>query len=101
VVSISYRYGNGPKKSMKLEEACYSLKLECALRELGFVDIGWKTIAHAGIYFVEPIGFRDDCGPMDESLGFVMGEHTYAQNPGGLHFIFISAKEALDTALNK
>ena len=50
---------------MKLEEACFSLKLECALRELGFVEIGWKTIAHAGIYFVEPIGLRPDCGPED------------------------------------
>ena len=34
---------------MILEEACYSLKLECALRDLGFVDIGWKCVAHAGI----------------------------------------------------
>ncbi len=86
---------------MKLEEACYSLKLECALRDLGFVDIGWKTIAHAGIYFVEPIGFRDDCGPDDETLGFAMGEHTFDQNPASLHFIFMSAKEAFDSALNK
>tara|TARA_Y100001935_G_C17072162_1_gene392115 strand:- start:209 stop:469 length:261 start_codon:yes stop_codon:yes gene_type:complete len=85
---------------MKLEEACHSLKLECALRGLGFVDIGWRTVAHAGIYFVEPIGFTDDCGPMDESLGFIMGEHRYTENSGSLHFIFISAKEALDTALN-
>ena len=37
---------------MILEEACYSLKLECALRDLGFVDIdpegfyqGRKTVA--------------------------------------------------------
>ena len=35
---------------MILEEACYSLKLECALRDLGFVDIGWKCVAHAGIF---------------------------------------------------
>ena len=28
--------------SMTLEDGCYSLKLECALRELGFVDVGWK-----------------------------------------------------------
>ena len=36
--------------SMTLEDGCYSLKLECALRELGFVDIGWKCVAHAGLY---------------------------------------------------
>ncbi len=41
---------------MILEEACYSLKLECALRDLGFVDIGWKCVAHAGIFFVQPVG---------------------------------------------
>ena len=45
---------------MKLEEGCHSLKLECALRDLGFVDIGWKCIAHAGIFFVQPVGIPDD-----------------------------------------
>ena len=45
---------------MKLEEACYSLKLECALRDLGFVDIGWKCVAHAGIFFVQPVGIPDN-----------------------------------------
>tara|TARA_B100001063_G_scaffold223777_1_gene231243 strand:- start:147 stop:395 length:249 start_codon:yes stop_codon:yes gene_type:complete len=53
---------------MILEEACYSLKLECALRELGFVDIGWKCVAHAGIFFVEPVGIPDD--PEGDLLGF-------------------------------
>ena len=83
---------------MILEEACYSLKLECALRELGFVEIGWKVVANAGIYFVEPIGFRDDCGPQDEALGFIMGEHMYSTNPGSLHYMFNSATEAFDMA---
>ena len=41
---------------MTLEDGCYSLKLECALRELGFVDVGWKCVAHAGLYFVQPFG---------------------------------------------
>ena len=45
---------------MKCEEACYALKLECALRDLGFVDIGWKTVAHAGIFFVQPVGIPDE-----------------------------------------
>lgn len=53
---------------MILEEACYSLKLECALRELGFVDIGWKCVAHAGIFFVQPVGIPDD--PEGDLLGF-------------------------------
>ena len=84
---------------MKLQEACYSIKLECALRELGFVEIGWRTIARAGIYFVEPIGLREDCGPQDETLGFILGEHIYYKNPGGVHFMFPSAKDAFNSAL--
>ena len=81
---------------MNLSDACESLKLECAMRDLGFVTIGWKVVAHAGIYFVEPIGFRNDCGPNDPMLGFAMGEHMYSQNPGGVHFLFQTAKMALD-----
>jgi hypothetical protein len=84
---------------MKLKEACYSLKLECALREYGFVEIGWKVVANAGIYFIEPIGLRKDCGPQDEALGFIMGEHMYAQNPGSVHYMFMSARQAFDSAL--
>ena len=53
---------------MILEEACHSLKLECALRDLGFVDIGWKCVAHAGIFFIQPVGFPDY--PDGELLGF-------------------------------
>ena len=53
---------------MILEEACHSLKLECALRDLGFVDIGWKCVAHAGIFFVQPVGIPDD--PEGDLLGF-------------------------------
>ena len=37
---------------MNLLEGCHSLKLECALRDLGFVDVGWKTIANAGIFIM-------------------------------------------------
>ena len=53
---------------MKLEDGCYSLKLECALRELGFVDIGWKCVAHAGIFFIQPFGLPDK--PDGDLLGF-------------------------------
>ena len=85
---------------MLLREACESIKLECALRELGYVEIGWKTIAHAGIYFLEPIGLRDDCGPEDDTLGFILGEQMFSRNPAGLHFMFTSAKEAFDMSEN-
>mgnify|MGYP001322246399 FL=1 len=83
---------------MLLKEACDSIKLECALRDLGFVEIGWKTIAHAGIYFLEPIGMRMDYGPEDETLGFVMGEEMFSRNPSALHYMFPSAKDAFDMA---
>ncbi len=53
---------------MKLIDGCHSLKLECALRDLGFVDIGWKCVAHAGIFFVQPVGIPND--PEGDLLGF-------------------------------
>ena len=43
---------------MLLLEGCHSLKLECALRELGFIDMEWRTIAHAGIFLVQPVGMQ-------------------------------------------
>ena len=83
---------------MLLREACESIRLECALRDLGFVEIGWKTVAHAGIYFLEPIGMTMNYGPEDETLGFVMGEEMFSRNPSSLHFMFQSAREAFDMA---
>ncbi len=53
---------------MTLQDGCYSLKLECALRELGFVDIGWKCVAHAGLFFVQPYGIPDN--PEGDLIGF-------------------------------
>ena len=81
---------------MKLEEACYSLKLECALRELGFVDIGWRCVAHAGIFFVQPVGIPDD--PDGDLLGFSLSipnrkTHREWRMVG-------TAKRALDLALD-
>lgn len=81
---------------MKLEEACYSLKLECALRELGFVDIGWKCVAHAGIFFVQPVGIPDD--PDGDLLGFslsIPNRKTYRE-----WRLVGTAKRALDLALD-
>lgn len=82
---------------MLLRDACESIRLECALRELGFVEIGWRTIARAGVYFLEPIGFRNDVGPNDETLGFVLEKHILHNDPGGgPRFLFSSAREAFD-----
>lgn len=90
---------------MTLEDACYSLKLECALRELGFVDVGWRVIAHAGIFFVEPVGWSTVCGPNDDLLGFQLQRHVMARevDERGLHLgrpIAQTAKRALDLALS-
>ena len=77
---------------MTLEDGCNSLKLECALRELGFVNIGWKCIAHAGLYFVQPFGLPDD--PEADLLGF----HIFKERK--IIRISTSAKQALDYASN-
>ena len=45
---------------MLLLDGCHSLKLECALRDLGFIDMEWRTIAHAGIFLVQPVGMPND-----------------------------------------
>ena len=82
---------------MVLEEACYSLKLECALRDLGFVDIGWKCVAHAGIFFVQPIGIPDE--PDGDLLGFALSV-PYARDYKGIK-LMNSAKKALDYAEGK
>ena len=90
---------------MILEDACYSLKLECALRELGFVDVGWRVVAHAGIFFVEPVGWSTVCGPEDDLLGFQLQRHVMARevDKRGLHLgrpIAQTARKALDLALS-
>ena len=79
---------------MKLEEACYSLKLECALRDLGFVDIGWKCVAHAGIFFVQPVGIPDD--PDGDLLGFSLSIPYKKKNEK--YRWLGTAKKALDIA---
>jgi len=81
---------------MKLEEACYSLKLECALRELGFVDIGWRCVAHAGIFFVQPVGIPDD--PDGDLLGFSLSIPNRKTN--NRWRLVGTAKRALDLALD-
>lgn len=80
------------------------MKLECALRELGFVDIGWRVVAHAGIYFVEPVGWTTKSTPSDDLLGFQLQRHVMAErNERGLHLgrpIAQTARQALDLAIS-
>ena len=79
---------------MTLEYGCYALKLECALRDLGFVDIGWKIVAHAGIFFVQPVGIPDD--PEGDLLGFSISI-PYKKN-NQKYRLLGTAKKALDFA---
>lgn len=86
---------------MILKEACDSLKLECALRNLGFVDIGWKVIANAGIFFVQPVGWSVDPEPKDELLGFLLEKHIMAKrhdDKANPRLLLSSAREALELA---
>ena len=83
---------------MTLIEACTSLKLECALRELGFVEIGWRAIAHAGIYFIEPVGYASDAGPEDDMLGFLLERHVMSHRPNSPRILMKSAKGAFEMA---
>ena len=86
---------------MCIEEACYSLKLECALRELGFVDIGWKCIAHAGLFFIQPVGWgpENDLKPEDPLLGFLIREHIMAKKQTDGRLMGATAKVAINIAL--
>ena len=85
---------------MTIAEGCFSLKLECALRDLGFVEVGWRVIAHAGLFFVSPVGFEDFGGVSGDLLGFqiyrdkVPTDGVRADLP-----LFPSAKKALDIAI--
>lgn len=87
---------------MTLQDAGYSLKLECALRELGFVENGWRVVAHAGIFFIEPVGFLQS--PTESLLGFqLLSESTFSFSSFGIHLgspLAISAKRAIDMAFS-
>ena len=80
---------------MNLLDGCHSLKLECALRDLGFVDIGWKCVAHAGIFFIQPVGIPDN--PDGDLLGFNITV-PYAKHYNKVKMVS-TVKRALDWAL--
>ena len=64
---------------------------------MGFVDIGWKCVAHAGIFFVQPVGIPDD--PDGDLLGFSLTlPNTYDMRRVRL---MRTAKQALDYAEGK
>lgn len=85
---------------MTIEEGCVSLKLECALRELGFVEIGWQVVAHAGLFFVSPVGFTGFTNLADDLIGFQLSYHysEFKYLRGDLPLV-PSAKRALDMAM--
>jgi hypothetical protein len=83
---------------MTLEEGCLSLKLECALRDLGFVEVQWRVIAHAGLFFVSPVGFYN-FSLNDDLLGFQLSKHCpVAMEIRADCKILPTAKRALDLA---
>jgi hypothetical protein len=89
---------------MTIEEANVSLKLECALRELGFLEIKDRIIAKAGIYFVRPVGFSYNALLYEDLLGFQIEKtEEWEYTRTGLCLgkpIVQSAKSALDLALS-
>jgi hypothetical protein len=89
---------------MTIEEANVSLKLECALRELGFMEIKERIVAHAGLYFVRPVGFSFSARLWDDLLGFqIEKSEEWEYTRTGLCLgkpIAQSAKSALDLALS-
>jgi hypothetical protein len=89
---------------MTIEEANVSLKLECALRELGFMEIKERIVAHCGLYFIRPVGFFYEARLCDDLLGFqVEKSEEWEYSRTGLCLgkpIAQSAKSALDLALS-
>lgn len=88
---------------MNLQEANNSLKLECALRDLGFVEINYRVIAHAGLYFVRAVGYFYTASMNDDLLGFqVENSDDWEYTKTGLCLgkpLVQTAKQALDLAL--
>jgi len=89
---------------MTIEEANVSLKLECALRELGFMEIKDRIVAYAGLYFIFHVGFYYNATLLDNLLGFqIEKSEEWEYNRTGLCLgkpIAQSAKSALDLALS-
>jgi hypothetical protein len=89
---------------MTIEEANSSLKLECALRELGFLEIKERIVASCGLYFIFPVGFFYEARLCDDLLGFqIEKSEEWEYSKTGLCLgkpIAQSAKSALNLALS-
>ena len=85
---------------MTIEEGCLSLKLECALRDLGFVEIHYRVIAHAGFFFVSPVGFISKPSLQDDLVGFQVSNEVITEGLRADLKIISTAKKALDFALS-
>ncbi len=84
---------------MKLEDGCYALKLECVLRDLAYVDMGWRCVAHAGLYFIQPYGLPDR--PQGDLLGFsVIKQDQYSKASRKVVKLSPTARKALDFAMS-
>ena len=82
---------------MKLEDGCYALKLECAIRDVAYVDMGWRCVAHSGLYFIQPYGLPDI--PQGNLLGFsVIKQENYSKASGKVVRLSPTARKALDFA---
>ena len=55
---------------MTILDGCFSLKLECALRELGFIEMDWRVVASVGMFFIVPVGYSSLSRAEDDLLGF-------------------------------
>ena len=73
---------------MTLQEGVYSLKIECNLRNLGYVNIHGTTIARCGNYFVRPIGFNSVNNMEDFLWGFQAADPEVMM----LDFLLIKSK---------
>lgn len=89
---------------MTIEEANYSLKLECALRQLNFVEIGWQAVALAGVFYVIPVSHIVVCHKNDDLLGFQLSRSSDLDPTHlGLRLdrkIISTAKKALNLAIS-
>ena len=89
--------------TMTIGEGCDSLKIECALRNFGWIEYKNLIIANVGEYFVRPIGYSPMIEKTDDLFGFQIGKPEIIIK----HFDFqlgylpfsSSAKRAIEVAL--
>ena len=85
---------------MTILDGCFSLKLECALRDLGFIEMDWRVIASAGVYFIIPVGDHPLCRAEDDLLGFQIRKTNLSLDPLADCRTVLTAKRALDLAID-